>query len=148
MSRLDRFFLSEKWCDTWHNTIQGTHQRGLSDHVPLTLHVDEANWGPRPLRMLKCWADFPSYEDFVRNTWGSFHIQGWGGYVLRKKLKMMKASIKEWHHHHSQNLNGKITTIKNRISCLDLKGESSVLHDDEIAELHELSFNLHTLARA
>jgi hypothetical protein len=98
MSRLDCFLLSAKWCEFWPNTIQVAHQRVLSDHVPLTLHVDEANWGPRPLRMLKCWADFPGYEDFVRNTWGSFHLQGWGGFVLRKKLKLMKASLKEWHH--------------------------------------------------
>lgn len=45
---------------------------------PLMLHVDDANWGPRPLRMLKCWADFPGYEDFVRDKWSSFDFYGWG----------------------------------------------------------------------
>lgn len=54
MSRLDRFLLSDKWCDVWPNCIQVAYQRGLSDHVPLILHADDANWGPRPLRMLKC----------------------------------------------------------------------------------------------
>ena len=54
MSRLDRFLLSAKWCATWSNSIQVAYQRGLSDHVPLMLYVDEVNWGPRPLRMLKC----------------------------------------------------------------------------------------------
>lgn len=73
---------------------------------------------------------------------------GAGGYVLRHKLKLMKVSMKEWHNQHSQNLNCKITTIKNRISVLYSKGETSVLHDDEIAELHDLSLNLHSLARA
>jgi len=51
--------------------------------------------------MLKCWAEFPGYEDFVRNTWGSFHLQDWGGFVLRQKLKLMKASLKEWQNQHS-----------------------------------------------
>jgi len=112
------------------------------------LHVDETNWGPRPLRMLKCWAEFPGYEDFVGNKWGSFHLHGWGGFILRQNLKLMKTSLKEWHLQHSQNLDGKITTIKNRILILDSKGELSELHDDEIAELHDLSLNLHSLAQA
>ena len=76
MSRLDRFLLSTKWCEAWPNSIQVAHQMGLSDHVPLSLHVDEANWGPRPLRMLKCWADFPGFDDFVRTKWGSLNLQG------------------------------------------------------------------------
>jgi len=95
MSRLDRFLLSEKWCAAWPNSIQVAYPRGLSDHVPLMLHVDDANWGPRPLQMLKCWSDYPSYEDFVHEKWSSFHITGWGGYVLKHKLKLMKANLKE-----------------------------------------------------
>lgn len=57
MSRLDRFLLSARRCVSWKNSIQVAHQRGLSDHVPLVLDVDDANWGPRPLLLLKCWAD-------------------------------------------------------------------------------------------
>jgi len=49
MSRLDRFLLSEKWCEAWPNSFQVAYQRGLSDHVPIMLHVDDANWGPRSL---------------------------------------------------------------------------------------------------
>ena len=147
MSRLDRFLLPEKWCEVWPTCIQVAHQRGLSDHVPLLLHVDDANWGPRPLRMLKCWADFPGYDDFVRNTWGSFLVDGWRGFVLRKKLKMIKVCLKEWHQQHSQNLASKITSVKNRISILDEKGEVAVLQDEEIEELHDLSLHLHSLAR-
>ena len=62
MSHLDRFLLSFNWCTTWPNCIQLANQRGLSDYVPLELYADVNNWGPRPLRMLKCWADFPGYE--------------------------------------------------------------------------------------
>jgi hypothetical protein len=90
MSRLDRFLLSNKWCEKWSNCIQVAHQQGLSDHVPLLLHVDEANWGARPLWMIKCWSDYPGYAEFVREKWGNFSCQGWGGFVLKQKLKLMK----------------------------------------------------------
>ena len=60
---------------------------------------------------------------------------------------MIKLSLKEWHHQHSQNLTSKIETVKNCISFLDEKGEESVLLDEELEELHDLSLNLHSLVR-
>ena len=84
MSRLDRFLLSNKWCEKWANCIQVAYQRGLSDHVPVLLFAGDANWGPRPLRMLKCWSDYPGYEDFVRTKWGSLNCEGWGGFCFKK----------------------------------------------------------------
>jgi hypothetical protein len=83
------------------------------------LYVDDVNWGPRPFRMLKCWSDFPGYGDFVREKWGSFTCQGWGGYVLQQKFKLMKNCLKDWHNHHSQNLDSKLAEVKNKIAELD-----------------------------
>lgn len=44
---------------------QMASSRGLSDHCPLQLSIDEENWGQRPLHMLKCWETFPGYDTFV-----------------------------------------------------------------------------------
>lgn len=74
MSRLDMFLLSNKWCEKWPNCLQIAYQRSLFDHVPILLHVDDANWGPRPLRLLKCWFDYPGYEDFVREKWDLLNV--------------------------------------------------------------------------
>nr|ABN08473.1 reverse transcriptase - beet retrotransposon, putative [Medicago truncatula] len=46
MSRLDWFLLSEEWCLLWSNCLQIAQLRGLSDHCPLILSVDEENWAP------------------------------------------------------------------------------------------------------
>lgn len=74
-------------------------------------------------------------------------MDGWGGYVLKQKLKMIKFCLKAWHQQHSKNLDGKILDVKNQISSLDIKGEEVVLQDDEIKELHDVSANLHSMAR-
>jgi hypothetical protein len=74
MSRLDRFLLSENLCMKWSNNIQVAQQRGLSVLVPLLLSVDSANWGPQPLRRLKCLDDFLGYKNFVRDKTGSYQI--------------------------------------------------------------------------
>ena len=67
--------------------------------------------------------------------------------MLKQKLKMMKASLKEWHQQHSHNMEGKITEIKNRIYFFDSKGEVNVLLEEEAKELHDLSVNLHSMSR-
>lgn len=71
------------------------NQRGLFDHVPVVLDVDDSNWGPRPLQMLKCWGDFNGYSEFVKEKLNSFSLDGCGGYVLQKKLEMIKFCLKE-----------------------------------------------------
>jgi len=43
MSRLDRYLLSEKWCLSWPNCCQLASTRGLSDHCPIQLCIDEEN---------------------------------------------------------------------------------------------------------
>jgi len=114
MSRLDKFLLSEEWCLLWPNCLQVTHLRGLSDHCLILLSVDSQNWGPRPLRLLKCWQDMHGYDNFVREKWSSIQVQGWGGHVLKEKLKLIKVALKEWHDSYTRNLPAKINSLKIR----------------------------------
>ncbi|XP_024626603.1 uncharacterized protein [Medicago truncatula] len=125
MSRLDRFLLSNKWCEKWPNCVQVAYQRGLSDHVPVLLYTDDTNWGPH----------------FVRDKWGSFSCHGWGGFVLKQKLKMMKASLMVWHQQRCQNLEGRMTEVKNKIAVLDEKGEVATLLEEEEGDANSKKFH-------
>jgi len=147
MSRIDRFLLSEKWCLTWLNSLQLAQLRGLSDHCALVLSVDEQNWGLKPFHMFKCWEDIPGYKNFVSSKWRSFQVEGWGGYVMKEKIKMIKVALREWHQEHTHNIPGKNLNIKNRIYVLDEKGELSSLTEEEVKDLHGLSSELHSLSR-
>ncbi|GAU16975.1 hypothetical protein TSUD_37330 [Trifolium subterraneum] len=147
MSRLDRFLLSEEWCLAWPNCKQTARLRGLSDHCSLVLFANEEDWGPRPSRMLKCWRDIPGYQVFVKDRWKSIQVDGWGGYVLKEKLRMIKAALKDWHTTHAQNLPSRIESLKVRLSTLDQKGGEEVLSEAEIAELHGISTDIHSLSR-
>jgi len=66
MRFLYRFLLSEEWCSIWPNCIQTALPRGISNHCPLMLTIDEENWGSCPQRMLKCWANLLVYQKFVK----------------------------------------------------------------------------------
>ena len=132
---------------TWPNCFQLATSRGLSDHCALVLAIDDENWGPRPLRMLKCWETLPGYHNFFREKWEAFQLEGWGGFVFKEKLKLLKLALKEWHQRHTQNLPTRISTLKDKIATLDMKGETDELCDDEIEELHGFSEELFSLSR-
>lgn len=48
-------------------------------------------------------------------------------FVLKQKLKMMKAKLKEWQKPHTQNLEGKINATKEEFNKLELKREIEML---------------------
>ncbi|GAU51140.1 hypothetical protein TSUD_411890 [Trifolium subterraneum] len=147
MSRLDKFLLSGDWCLTWPNCTQVARMRGISDHCPLVLSANEEDWGRRPSRMLKCWKDIPGYNMFVKDKWNSLQVDGWGGYVLKEKLKRIKMELKDWHKSHTQNLPSRIESLKDWLAVLDEKGEEDTLLEDELAELHEITEDIHSLSR-
>jgi len=97
--------------------------------------------------MLKCWESFPGYDSFVRVKWSSFLLEGCGGYVLKEKLKLIKLALKEWHVHHSKNLPARIICLKDRIAAIDVKGETTILTEEEILELHGYSEEMFSLTR-
>jgi len=147
MSRIDRFLLSEEWCIVWPNCVQVAFLRGFSDHCPLFLTVDEENWGPRPAKFLKCWSELPGYKQFVKNVWSTTQVDGWGGYVLKEKLKLIKSALRNWHVAHAHNLSAQIGMLKEKMAMLDDRGEFEELSVDECNELYEVSANLHSLSR-
>jgi len=123
------------------------HLRGLSDHCLILLSVDDQNWGPRPHRLLKCWQDMPGYNNFVREKWSSIQVQGWDGYVLKEKLKLIKVALKEWHDSHTRNLQAKIVSLKIRQAALDSKEKEAALSEEELGELHGISTDNHSSSR-
>ena len=147
MSRLDRVLLSEEWCLRWPNCRQVALLRGLSDHCLLQLSVDEENWGPRPVRMLKCWQDLSGYKKFVKEKWQSLEVEGWGGFVLREKLKLIKTALKDWHSIHAKNLPGKIEGLKVRLSVLDGQADDGGLSQEELEEMRNITHDIHSLSR-
>ena len=60
---------------------------------------------------------------------------------------MMKASLKEWHLRHCQNLDGRMAEVKGKMSILDEKSELSALLEEEVKDLHDLTANLHSMAQ-
>ncbi|KAL8479526.1 hypothetical protein ACS0TY_026428 [Phlomoides rotata] len=96
-SIIDRFFISKKWCSLWPNLKQIGLKRTFSDHAPILLEATEKeNWGPIPFKVVNWWIDQKDFRSIVENSWMNSKIEGWGGFVFKEKLKILKADIKLW----------------------------------------------------
>jgi hypothetical protein len=97
--------------------------------------------------MLKCWSDIPGYSDFVKDKWGSFHIRGWSGYILKEKLKLIKKELRFWHLNHTSNIDSKIQDAKKRLEDLDITTEDRRLTEVEEAEFKTLPVDILTFSK-
>lgn len=96
MSRLDRFLLSEGVIQKWDITAQSVGDKDISDHYPIWLKGGEMNWGPKPFRFNNCWLEHNGFCDFVKTCWENFQVEGWSGFVLKQKLKLLKEKLQWW----------------------------------------------------
>jgi len=66
---------------------------------------------------------------------------------VKEKLNLIKIALKEWHLTHTNNLPGRIQSLKSQIDGLESRGEVNVLSEEEVDELHSMSNYLHLLSR-
>jgi len=95
-SKLDRFSVSLEWLAKWPGSIQLTLDRNFSNHCPVLLRSKFVDWGPQPFRILDYWLADNSFNKIVQESWSSNLQSGWGGYVLKEKIKSLKQRLKVW----------------------------------------------------
>jgi hypothetical protein len=84
---------------------------------------------------------------FVRDKWNSLRVDGWGGYVLKEKLKLIKAALKDWHKAHAHNFPSRIEAKKERLTALDQKAEEEILSEAELVDFFGVTSDIHSLSR-
>ncbi|KAL8507119.1 hypothetical protein ACS0TY_017855 [Phlomoides rotata] len=106
-SRIDRFLISQNWCSQWPKLNQFGLKRTFSDHAPiLPESSDKEYWGPIPFKIVNWWIDRKDFRSLVDNSWKNSKLVGWGGFVLKEKLKTVKSTIKSWRKQNVKNRYG------------------------------------------
>ncbi|XVE59554.1 hypothetical protein DITRI_Ditri05aG0055300 [Diplodiscus trichospermus] len=75
--------------------VQKLLPRSLSDHFPISLTVEEINWGPRPFKIFNHWLDSNNFKEAVSVAWDSIRRNFPNPGNLWAKLKCLKKAIKE-----------------------------------------------------
>jgi len=110
-SRLDRFLVSEAWLQIWPASKQYIQPRMVSDHYALVLKSCVKDWGPKPFRSFDVWLKELRFKVMVKDKWDSYEVQGNSMSILKDKLKLLKADLKEW----NRNVFGCVESNKRRI---------------------------------
>jgi hypothetical protein len=69
-----------------------------------------------------------------------------GNVCIKRKMKLIKARLRDWHKSHTQNIGEKIKEAKEELNRLEIKGESVGLSMEEVLNMRETATKLHELS--
>ncbi|KAL8463817.1 hypothetical protein ACS0TY_033675 [Phlomoides rotata] len=131
-SKLDRLLENSNWLNKWPDVILKGGRRSLSDHVPIYIEGCKKDLGPKLFKFFNQWIQHPSYKDLIERVWSTSNIKGWGGYVMKEKLKELKTELKTWSREIFKGMDKRIEDKKEKIEKLDLLDDTFGLEEDEI----------------
>ena len=138
-SRLDRVLCDGDWWTKFPNMNLTGLCRSFSDHNPLLLMMEmSTNWGPKPFRYHDAWSLHPKFKSFVVDEWRNIPQV-----PLHTKLKLIKTPLKTWRRQHFDDMDNKIANLEKVIHDLEIKGETRMLDNMEIARLNAANNMLH-----
>ena len=73
------------------------------------------------IRTLDCWMDDKNFEKFMAESWEQQRVQGRGAFILKQKLKVMKACLRGWNHNHFGDIHQNIAIIERDMNDLEKK---------------------------
>jgi hypothetical protein len=109
--------------------------RDISDHCPLVLKNGGWDCGPKPFRFNNFWLQNRKFKGVVEEVWRNQNVNGWMGFILKEKLKGLKATIKEWNKEEYGGMEERVERLVEEISAIDEKGEEESLSEVELWRL-------------
>ncbi|KAL8461347.1 hypothetical protein ACS0TY_032722 [Phlomoides rotata] len=96
------------------------------------------DWGLKPFRFFNHWMKHPSLKLLVESKLKAWNIHGWGGYMLKEKLKRMKAEIKTWKEQNFGKIDLSIEKRKDDIYCLDVIDDAFGFNTEKVNKRSDL----------
>lgn len=114
-SRIDRALINDKWAETWSDSGLRGLPRTISDHCAIIMQTKHEDWGVKPFRFVNAWLSHPQFREVVEKSWREGGLAGWGGYVVKEKLKCLKEDLKRWNRDHFGHIDNKIQVVREEI---------------------------------
>ena len=77
----------------------------------------------------------------IKQWCGDQHL-GWGGIVLKNKLRNLKSRIKQWSIQNEDVNNNKILQLKQKLHEVDLIAQDRTLSEDEVKSMRSIQQDL------
>ncbi|KAH1197490.1 1-acyl-sn-glycerol-3-phosphate acyltransferase 1, chloroplastic [Glycine max] len=109
------------WEDVW-----------VEDGIPLKDQFPERQKLMKPFRVLDSWLNQKGYQRMVKETWSKDQQGGWGGIVLKNKLRNLKNIIKQWSKVNADINVSKIQRLRQQLNDLEITAADRPLSQDEV----------------
>ncbi|KAL8523184.1 hypothetical protein ACS0TY_013234 [Phlomoides rotata] len=141
-SKLDQILVNVEWL-IWRPDLKlKSLGRTFSDHCPIFLKSMIVDWGPKPFKFFNGWISHPEFKEYCDKKWNSYNVQGWKSFILKEKLKLLKADLKTWSRDIFGEMNQKMEVQKETIDKLDRFDEIFGLEEEEVIERNRVEAEL------
>ncbi|RZB79929.1 UDP-galactose/UDP-glucose transporter 5 [Glycine soja] len=89
-----------------------------------------------------------SFRDAVSNCWSQTSTTGWGGFVLKEKIKQLKQKLKLWHKEQSGGTFKKVQELEEEINKLEIESAERQLSHEECMKRKMLQQDLWLAAQS
>ena len=94
------------------------------------------------------WLKDKGFQNLVKLEWGNYHPQGWGGLVLKQKIKFIKQRIRQWSISQGHISTRKVLNLKRELNALEDGLTNRILSQDEVKIKKSLQEQLWNVAYA
>ena len=78
------------------------------------------------------WLKDKGFQNLVKLEWGNYHPPGWGGFVLKQKIKFIKECIRQWSLSNGDISARKVHNLKRELNALEAGLTNRTLSQDEV----------------
>nr|GEZ16736.1 RNA-directed DNA polymerase, eukaryota [Tanacetum cinerariifolium] len=131
MSKLDRFLTTQGFFSAFPHCSAICLDRHLSDHRLILLREVLVDYGATPFRFYHSWLSISGFDLMVLQVWKSFSFGDSNDMIrFKKKLQVLKVSIREWIKTHKKNQMERRNDISLKLRSIDQQLDQGVLSDD------------------
>ncbi|XP_071700013.1 uncharacterized protein [Rutidosis leptorrhynchoides] len=123
-SKLDRFFVSNKFLNLWEDLSVIPLERIESDHCTLVLRDKLIDFGPKPFKVFNEWLNKEGVVAIIQSAWDNPIKSMRRDCRFRDRLKNIKFALKDWSHNEFGKLDEEIIALK--IKDVDLEKEAEL----------------------
>ncbi|KAK6120216.1 hypothetical protein DH2020_046122 [Rehmannia glutinosa] len=126
--RFDRALINSAWSNSnWRCSADIPVPGNVSDHSPIIVSLFEQKLVlSKPFKFFNMWALHPDFRNTVQSTW-NLNFWGKAQFILCKKLKAFKPSLKELNNFHFSHISSRVKQVKTA-----LKNSQIQLHADPL----------------
>ncbi|KAH1150639.1 hypothetical protein GYH30_044590 [Glycine max] len=106
------------------------------------MRVGNIDWGPKSFKIFYCWLKDKSFDRIVRECWSNTQLRGWGGHVLKVKIKKLKEVLKVWSREHYGDTLKKVQRLEADLNSLEIASTTRQLTTQELLNRRKLQEDL------